>query len=60
MCFCYESFQVVAVKLEKHKFFVTGSDETSAWIGQEIAVIAFLEEPKILSWLFVFSFDNSL
>lgn len=47
MCFSCESFQVLAVKLQRHEFFVTRSGETSAWIGQEIAMITFLEVPKI-------------
>lgn len=58
-CFSCESFQVVAVKLQKHEFFVTESVETSAWIGQEIAMVTFLGVPKILSGLFAFSFDGS-
>lgn len=39
MCLSCESFQVLAAKLQNHEFFVTRSGETSAWIGQEIAMI---------------------
>lgn len=60
MCLSCESFHVVAINLQNHQFFVTRFDETSAWIGQEIAVITFLEVLKILSWLFDFSLDDSV
>lgn len=45
MCFSYESFQVVAVKLQKTWIFLRRSVETSAWIGHKIDMNTFLE-PK--------------
>lgn len=53
MCFSCESFQVLAAKLQNHEFFVTRSGETSAWIGQEIAMITELVVCLQFWWVFV-------